>query len=574
MNRHAPSYPVSSKSVVSVEHPCLVRDADKAIDMLGGPRALAEAVEKPSDVSLSLSFRPDDAASRSVMSLNNSTNNLLLKVTVPKRTGRKRKRGSDDPFVPDSADSPVRKDANYLIQSLQDNTSKYTIEPLGIIQNTHIWRTMPDFVYSTRGSSFLDNLRTKILPQKYALMNEWSLPRTYGLADTETVAPPVFSTQGLPHNYTYRQNPAVKSISDPVTGRKKLQNTQAPMRIYTYQCQHDDAAYPSEPHPLCHPISEQTASLQKLREIMDILFKERPIWTRRALLNHLPDEIPTFLVRQALAYIAFILRSGPWRDTMCRLGFDPRKDRSARRYQSVLIQLVSRDKGKADTREDFTRPWVRSKDKTSHIFTGEQEVPPDGKVWQLCDLEDPQLKALVDIPDVYVRSTCETRYFGWYANGTMSKIRVILKAKVDALNSHEPLDEPALDRFLRLPEQWDGQSTMPREGEMTDLTTGYLPKTSTKKELEWASAYRSLCRTKEGALPITGGGGKGRLTKSKPSTRSSFLPSSTSARASPDSNDLADTYGEPEDGDSEFDGTEIMGGIEGGIDPAASGEFD
>jgi general transcription factor 3C polypeptide 5 (transcription factor C subunit 1) len=48
---------------------------------------------------IGVSLRPDDALAKPVMSNTVKTNNLLLKVTVPKRTGRKRKRGSDGPFL-------------------------------------------------------------------------------------------------------------------------------------------------------------------------------------------------------------------------------------------------------------------------------------------------------------------------------------------------------------------------------------------------------------------------------------------------------------------------------------------
>lgn len=83
-------------------------------------------------------------------------------MTVPKRTGRKRKRGSDEPYVGD-ADVSMRntstedgeiigsncatskfhstpKDTAYLLQSLRDNVDKYKVEPVGIIEQTHRFR--------------------------------------------------------------------------------------------------------------------------------------------------------------------------------------------------------------------------------------------------------------------------------------------------------------------------------------------------------------------------------------------------------------------------------------------------
>ncbi|KAL2424492.1 hypothetical protein ABEF95_011073 [Exophiala dermatitidis] len=544
----APWYPVPNTPIVSIEHPCIVQNVDRAVQMLGGPKEVAQCLTPGTDRTLGLKFQPDDPASRTVVSLNKQTDNLLLKFTLPKRTGRKRKRGSDEPFTEPHTSLPPRKDAAYLIRSLRDNPHRSQPEIVGVVGSTHIWRTMPDYVFSASGSTFLTELQTKILPGEYPLLKEWSFPQTYGLTNTETFPPPVWSTQSLPLNYTYRQNQAVKMVTDPVTGKAVLRNSQAPKKLLTYQCQYDDEKWPDAPDPGCVPLSELSDAHQRVYKLLKDLFDERPIWTRRALLNHFPDDAPVFLVKHLLAYVAFAIRSGPWRDTVCKLGVDPRTDRAYRKYQSVLIQLLPRsNRDAAENRDSLGQDWVRSKNKTSHIFTGKQDIPPDGKVWQLCDLQDPQLKALVDVPELYIRHECERRYFGWYQNGTMAKIRVVLKAKVDAIGSGETLDEEAVERFSKLPETFDGVDAGKGYDQSGDPVAGYLPKKASKKELEWASAYRALCRTLQGSLPTASGGGKGRLSKSKPSARPSFIERSETR----DTGDIdtAEGYEEPDEGD-------------------------
>ena len=78
----------------------------------------------------------------------------MLKVTVPKRTGRKRKRGSNAPFegeldpVPEIlgglqnevCSAAKLDDPKILRRKLRDNVGKYTAEPIGIIRNTHRYR--------------------------------------------------------------------------------------------------------------------------------------------------------------------------------------------------------------------------------------------------------------------------------------------------------------------------------------------------------------------------------------------------------------------------------------------------
>lgn len=92
---------------------------------------------------IAVSLRPDDPFAKKMLSRPVETRNMLIRVTVPRRTGRKRKRGSDEPFQdnhdPDPADGlPVTAPA--LIQRLRDNEGSYNIEPVGLINEGHRFR--------------------------------------------------------------------------------------------------------------------------------------------------------------------------------------------------------------------------------------------------------------------------------------------------------------------------------------------------------------------------------------------------------------------------------------------------
>jgi general transcription factor 3C polypeptide 5 (transcription factor C subunit 1) len=91
-----------------------------------------------------------------ILSRNIPTSNVLLKITVPKRTGRKRKRGSDAPFSGDYTASSVldgrikqsdtlrsqsRQDGPAkLMRTLKDNIGKYNVEAVATIEQTHRYR--------------------------------------------------------------------------------------------------------------------------------------------------------------------------------------------------------------------------------------------------------------------------------------------------------------------------------------------------------------------------------------------------------------------------------------------------
>jgi general transcription factor 3C polypeptide 5 (transcription factor C subunit 1) len=89
------------------------------------------------------------------------THNVILKVTVPKRTGRKRKRGTNGPWEgeveqptdgQDSVMAPevVSKDRldtpQVIRRKLQDNVGKYTVEPIGVVNSTHRYRGQYPFL--------------------------------------------------------------------------------------------------------------------------------------------------------------------------------------------------------------------------------------------------------------------------------------------------------------------------------------------------------------------------------------------------------------------------------------------
>lgn len=477
---NAPRLTVPEEGIISVEHPCIVKNAEKAIDMLGGPIAIAQVVQEGSDKTFALSFRPQDPTSKTIIANKKSANNVLLKISVPKRTGRKRKRGSNDPWTEDSTTPATKKDAKYLVNSMADNVGSYKVTALSTIPTMHMWRSMPDFVYSTSHIKILQDAKDALLSQHYPSIKTFEIPHTYGIEDTTTLPPPIWSNQNMPQSYTYRQNPSVKVSHDPVTGRSVIGNTQAPPKTYTYQIAWDDAEYPTAVMPGITPLEKQTPIVRQTVAALQALFEERPIWSRRALLNCLPSNLSAFnVVRFCLGYVSFAIRSGPWRDTLVRLGVDPRTDPKYRVYQTIMLQLVPKanqlafapgvaprkthsykprpkiisatgetsdlptsaqieKKKMLDTRKAFQRKWTHSENSTSHVFDGQSPLPPDGKVWQLCDFTDSQLVALRDIPEVYIRATCETRYFGWYENGTNAKIRVVLKAKVEALAEGQP----------------------------------------------------------------------------------------------------------------------------------------
>lgn len=111
---------------------------------------MQQLVNHTADV-VKLNLKPGNRESTLIKSLKVQTSDVVLRVTIPKRTGLKRKRGSDGPFwepndssasLPDgSYPSPsVGSQAKRFLRSLQDNEGQYQIEVVGQVIDTYRFR--------------------------------------------------------------------------------------------------------------------------------------------------------------------------------------------------------------------------------------------------------------------------------------------------------------------------------------------------------------------------------------------------------------------------------------------------
>ncbi len=145
---------VPPESLIVIEHPCIVKNVGKAIKSLGGVLLLDQLLNDPDlDKSIEASLRPDDPFAKTVLAGPVNTGNVLLKITVPKMTGRKRKRGADEPFQshfshytkePSSNDegSAIITERRHerLLRALRDNPTTSSVTPVGSIKETHRFR--------------------------------------------------------------------------------------------------------------------------------------------------------------------------------------------------------------------------------------------------------------------------------------------------------------------------------------------------------------------------------------------------------------------------------------------------
>lgn len=243
--------------------------------------------------------------------------------------------------------------------------------------------------------------------------------------NTDVLPPPLFTHMSLPFNYFYSQNPYVRTTADGGTV-----NVTAVKQV-GYFISADD---PTPTGPQEDPDVTDARFMEVLADL-EAAFAERPIWTRRSLLNHLGKKLDSWNeLKKYLNYAAYQFKGGPWRDCVVPYGLDPRTDPKYREYQTVMFKLTKhkRPQGPAAVRT-YRRPEkVEERVQTgaaSHIFDGET-YDTDGKVWQVCDITDPLLRELLD--GAAVRPMWDVSS-GWYHGGLWAKVKAIMKTKLVAI---------------------------------------------------------------------------------------------------------------------------------------------
>lgn len=249
--------------------------------------------------------------------------------------------------------------------------------------------------------------------------------------NVDIIPPPLFTHMSLPFNYHYSQNPYVRT-----TAEGETINTTAVKQI-GYFIGADDPA-PTQPQ---EPPDETDDRFMQVMAELQGAFKERPIWTRRSLLNHLHGKLQNWNeLKKYLNYAAYQFKGGPWRDCVVPYGVDPRTDSKYRIYQTLMFKLT---KHKRPQTKHVLRAYgpggeptqPSESQSTSHIFDGET-YHTDGKVWQVCDITDPLLRELLD--DAEVRRTWDVGS-GWYHGGLWAKVKAVMKTKLVAIRFNRTL---------------------------------------------------------------------------------------------------------------------------------------
>ena len=331
------------------------------------------------------------------------------------------------------------------------------------------------------------------------------------------------------------------------TGQAVTQNISLPRKQENRHIPWDDPVVPTGPSSILPPLESLEAPMCRLIIAARDLFAERPIYTRRALFNSLPAEDLAIIGQNATKhipqYVGYVFIGGPWSKAIIRFGVDPRKDRELRRYQTMTFHLdepvrkYDKMAGRAPKNHGDLMKYM-GQQTDSHLFDGTKAYK-DGKTWQVCDITDPLLTPLTSIDDL--REECHLESDGWFHNGTLAKIKVIMRQKLLKFWKGEEADDDSIfDKILTMPEIFnsithlrfttkygDNQGLGKDEARLLELLRAVAVRTTDEsvlsaKDREAGEKFRAEEQTQDGEIGEVNGEASKRPRKpqrAKPSRR-------------------------------------------------------
>ncbi|KAK4542296.1 hypothetical protein LTR36_006949 [Oleoguttula mirabilis] len=462
----APVYSVPHERIVSIEHPCIVKNFDNGFKSLGGEPQLKHVLEHKVGDSLlkvdgrghvfpepvaGVSLRPSDPLAKKLASKGLETRNVLVKVTLPKWTGRKRKRGSNAPFTlsspPEPRDNTIR--APELLRRMRDTEGAYSIQPVGMIRETHKFRSQPDFQMHTSGLPIMAELRDHAMKPSYVALQRLRVDLKPGSRDVLAFPlPPNFAPSDQPYPYEYQQDAQVTFTTDE-QGNATSENARAGTR----KRQVGSLAADAEEVPTGPPADLKSSYLaendvlravEQLRELLD----KRPMVTRQVALCALP-ELKQYAWPKAIERVGYTFSAGPFRDTLIKYGVDPRSDPKYRFYQLLTFNPARKLKANGAGRAEAVDGEARS----SYIFDG-TAARANGKTYQVCDVTDPLVYDVFRTDNI--RTECDVHQWGWFHSGTIAKARVIMRDKTVCFSTGETTSDEDYRALLTMPDDLAG----------------------------------------------------------------------------------------------------------------------
>lgn len=462
--------------VTAIELPLIVNNVDKAVSMLGGQEKLKKAVGPTTFVEnkkpqLELRLR-NDRFHHPIQSISNEKEKLLIKVTVPKKN-----------LPPNYKDLSLKE----IIEINDNKQGSTTIQPISIINKTFSFKSINDFQVNTKNNKVVNEFNEKLInnhsfktfkelfgEDRFLNNEDYKDPNNYFNGDHQLPPPAVFTSIKQVQEYQYAKNQSTETIKTE-TGELKVISKKALPKLYSKVLDVNNSVTPMEPHPeLTKSFNELSNSqllvnsfnydllgcIKWLKEIFDI----KPIWLRKHLEDIVSDEHRRVL-KQALPYVTYIYKNGPWRFCNIKLGVDPKTSQQYWIFQSEYFRVSSynfRHKSSELSERvlpnsikvfnEFTRlpnsAINKVKIDSKLIFKG--DILPSTITYQVGDVIDEDVESIIETArkkGEFFRDL-DLKNDGWINRQTIETIRRVIKYKLQQLIKEEPVDRMKITKLI------------------------------------------------------------------------------------------------------------------------------
>lgn len=477
---YAKKYSMDISHVAAVELPLVVKNTDKAIAMLGGKDRIKRALDsqykpqpiQPSshsvdDKNLELRLR-NDPFHHPIQASFNRKEKILLKVSIPKSS-----------LPPDYYDNPQKYSIRDLIgRNSESSGSSHKVEPVAIINKNYSFRAIADFQMSTKNNNTVQQFNKNILNvrnyedlEKYyketlEVKDDFKDPLNYENKVHNFIPPPHFSGIRFPFDFKYQKSPYTVTLKES-NGDVKVVMKSDTKKLFTNTVDYYGDSIPHYPLPeiiknynwlLKSDLSQEYAD-KKLFECirhLTMLFEVKPIWLRKLLIDATPENLKS-AVKEALPYVSYCYKNGPWRFCNVKLGVNPKLDPSYWIYQSEYFRLQrhskaeGRDSGARIVPNTIKIASNRTDIKLSEdlFFTGLKL--PRAINYQIGDIMDADIVRVIEKAQQkegsFFRESVDPQG-GWVKKQVMQTIRRIVRYKLRRLQKEEAIESEKVEKII------------------------------------------------------------------------------------------------------------------------------
>lgn len=476
---HAKRFSMDIPHVTSVELPFNVKNTARATQMLGGKDRIQKVINsklrptiiQPSshavdDRTLELRLR-NDPFHHPVQASMNRREKVLLKVSIPKAS-----------LPSDYHENPLKYSVRELIQRTADDNRHHKIEPVAIINKNYNFRAIADFQMSTKNNktaqdfkkqvhevTHFDDLR-KFYEEKLTNTDEYKSKEIFENKDHQLIPPPHFSGIRFPFDFRYQKSLFTVTLRDE-QGNVKVVMKSDSKKLFTNTVDFYDDVVPDVPLPeiikkyewlVKTDLSNEYAERKLLDCIHGLqrLFEIKPIWLRKLLIDVTPPHLKA-AVKEALPYVSYCYKNGPWRFCNVRLGVNPKEDSSFWMYQSGYFRLQGL-RTKFDQSEDSSRVvpnTIKINYPDSDITVSEHLLFTGTKLprainYQIGDIMDEDIVAVIkraELRGELLRETLDSQE-GWIKKQAFETIRRIVRYKLVRLYKEEPIEREKIHDII------------------------------------------------------------------------------------------------------------------------------